>query len=407
MAIKFSLIQAIRTNPITAAVIAIAVGLFIAVKVYALQYPDDARNSYWKLGCVTKLLYVEQPELWGPLELWKGQIWRIPVSVFHHADVLHLLMNCIALGYLGWLLYGTMRVFRYSLFLMSAVLISSMPGFLIEEYSVGLSGVVYAIFGVLFVVRQHDERVNRFVPDWLVHVGILMLFFCLILTWSRIAPIANLAHFSGFIYGWLVGSVFYGHKRSRRLRIGFCAAHLLLIPAIDMTMHPVWKGRYQWYLADKTRNQDERLEHLQKAVRCDPSLVHPWHEIARIQIRKGQRMESWKTMLQSLSFNRTQPKGIELAREVWTSFSTKAEREQALQTLDETFPDEASTWQEKLRTGYALADAGVPQEPATTIAELITNPQTSDNVAKRELPALSAPDIDPNSWNSALAGETL
>ena len=413
METRISLSRAIRTNPVTAVVIAVAVALFAAVKIHELQFPDDAGNAYWRLGSISQSQDVAHPELFGPWELWDAQIWRIPVSAFHHADILHLLMNCAVLGYLGWLLHSRIGAFQYSVFFLMAILFSSMPGLLIEECAIGLSGVAYAIFGVLFVIRQHDVALRRFFPDWVVQIGFISLFLCLILTWYDIQPIANPAHFSGLIYGWLVGSVFYGpHQRSLRLRGAFFVAHLLLIPAVDMAVHPVWIGRYHWYLARQSEDLDDRFKHLKNAVRCDPSLETAWQQIVAIHFRNGERMEAWKTILESLSFNRTQPQGILFGREVWHSFSTVEERQEALRLMHETFADEFLPWLDRLVDAngpatVAVADTALPARRSVSITDLMTNQDAFDVVTKGVSDASSAPDINPDAWHSALAGETL
>jgi membrane associated rhomboid family serine protease len=35
-------------------------------------------------------------QLKGPFDLWAGEWWRMPVSAFHHGDLVHLLLNCSA-----------------------------------------------------------------------------------------------------------------------------------------------------------------------------------------------------------------------------------------------------------------------------------------------------------------------
>src|SRR5690606_21738384 len=59
--------------------------------------------------------HVDGEVLFGPFDLWDGQWWRIPISGFHHAGFVHLIVNCLSMVTLGQLLERRMPRWLYAL----------------------------------------------------------------------------------------------------------------------------------------------------------------------------------------------------------------------------------------------------------------------------------------------------
>ncbi len=416
-----NLLRACRTYPVTAGYLIVAIALFAAVQIYQTRFPQQARDARWKLGAVETLVVVGEPQLVGPLDLWDGQYWRIPVSAFHHGNLMHLVMNGLALAYLGRLLEPRMGRLAYLVFYLFAAVISLVPEFLITHTAIGLSGVAYAIFGVLVVLRRRDEVLAEQFNEGMVRIGFIWLFACVPLTYFKIMNIANLAHFAGFGYGWAAGQVLWHLKHASRWRFpmqfGFYAAHLLLVPAVYLAMHPTWNGSYHWYLAHRSKTPAERIEHWNEAVRRDPGLQSVWKYLAMTHYETGDLPAAWKTILQGLSFNRSYDDGIELSRGFWSQFKTPEERLRALETLAKVFDDEALAWQQRLgivgrQTGSSnirIAGADVPLDEPTNPSEYRIDRaiDLSDGSVEVQARDLSAPPVDADSPDSATEGITL
>jgi rhomboid protease GluP len=394
--------QAWTRMPVTVVLIAAVVGLHVVQMGWPLFGDGGKRGVTGALGGVVdlSLFLPEKPgdpnsplvpvkQLYGPFDLWDGQLWRIPVSGLLHANLFHLATNLLAFWALGGLLEPRMRRGWYLAFFFSALTVSMVPEFLLEHYAVGISGALCAMLGMLLPMRKHSWQLREVLSDNAVRITLAILVAGIPLTAFDIIPIANVAHFSGLFYGWIAGLVFFGALSARHLWKGaFFAAHLVIPVALYATMHPTWNGRYYWYEAHRaavTGRWNVYEGDLKQAVQLDPGLVECWNDLARYQGHQGQYLEAWRTTVKGLGYNRSNDKGVELARDLFARIPTAEGRADALRILDETFGDEAKNWQARLTRG-------VPTSPV--------------------LPALlrsllpSAPRFDPDAPDSAAEGRS-
>ena len=419
--------RAWKSFPVTAATVAMAGALFLAVRIHTLCVPpEEAKESLRAWGAARQLaMFVQQPsdsqhkqipQFTGAFDLWDGQWWRVPVSGLHHANLLHLVMNCTALWFLGRLLEPKLGKVAFLVFFLLATTVSMLPEFLLEHSAVGLSGGVYAVFGALMVLRRRDPQVASVFTEGIVRFGLVWLFACLLLTAFEILPIANAAHFSGFAYGWIAGQVLFGVcSPRRRLRFAFLAAHLAIVGAFYYVSHPVWIGRYHWYLASHEKDPQRQTEHLKKAVALDPGLRRPWVILADRYARQGRWDLAWETALTALKHNRTDDESVQLSRKVWGNFRTLEEQQAGMQTFNDMFGQEAEKFRKRLgiEVGQPVnhrfvgdvrpddLDPDPARSPLDRLFDLSPAAHGRREVQKRDL---SSPDVDPNRPDSAAEG---
>ncbi|MCA9017120.1 MAG: rhomboid family intramembrane serine protease, partial [Planctomycetaceae bacterium] len=361
--------------PMTAAYIALAVGLFLAVQVYRVKEGTRSGDAFdtalWKLGAVQPLVFVYEHPLvkeddyptGGPFDLWAGEWWRILISGFHHGDLLHLLMNCIAIGYLGRLIEPRMRSWLYAPFLILATFVSLLPEYYLDHYPVGLSGGAFAMFGLLMMLRQTDPDLAEEFTEREITWGLGWLILCFVFTHFGILNIANAAHVSGFVYGLLAGAVLINRSRfAGLLRVSFVLAQLLLIPGTYLICHPVWNGKYYWYLARHEDDVAQRIEYLRTGMALAPGEPKIGAELALSLYRtESDPYRSWETILKSLERNRSYDKGVQIARLIWKQFGSEQQKAKALQIVADVFGDESHAWFERLQLDQAtIAQADVP-----------------------------------------------
>src|SRR3990172_7276516 len=215
------------TCPVTTAIIAVAVGLWLGAEVWGIWLPkgvEEARGRLGAVGSYHRLQWdpvegrmVPVPQMSGPFDLWDGQWWRVPISGFHHGGILHLVMNCLGIVALGRLLEPRMGRTGYAAFFLSATAFSMLPEFLLENQAVGLSGAIFAMFGALLVLRTRDWQVAEVMTPSVVQFGFVWLVGCVVATQLDVIHIANAAHFTGLAYGWLAGQVYFGRFAARGL----------------------------------------------------------------------------------------------------------------------------------------------------------------------------------------------
>jgi membrane associated rhomboid family serine protease len=153
--------------------------------------------------------------------IWSGHWPALFTTFFLHGDparplltVLHLGFNLLVLIQAGKVLEATLHPLAYYLFfVLSAIVGSAAELALSGQTGVGASGVVYAMFGLLWSGRTEDEEwaevANPFSISFVVGWAVL----CVLLTWLKIVPVANAAHFAGLTFGVVVGWLFVSRRR--------------------------------------------------------------------------------------------------------------------------------------------------------------------------------------------------
>jgi membrane associated rhomboid family serine protease len=153
--------------------------------------------------------------------------WALFSTALVHIEVSHLVFNLIAFLALGQIVELTAGKIRFVILLLLVAWMASFSQLFFERaFGIGLSGVVYGIFGFMLGAA----RVNRYYL-WFVRKNAAMLIgwaiLCVILTQFKLLKIANAAHFGGLIFGALCG-LYYGLPR---LRWVFAALVLTILVA--------------------------------------------------------------------------------------------------------------------------------------------------------------------------------
>lgn len=144
-----------------------------------------------------------------------GQWYRLITCTFLHSGIGHLVNNMLLLVCLGSYLERSIGKVKYLVFYFVTGLIGSMAsmGWMIFSgdiaWSVGASGVVFAVIGALLwmIIRNRgrfqDLSISRFV---------IMIVLSLYYGFSS-AGVDNAAHVGGLIAGFLLGILLYRKRR--------------------------------------------------------------------------------------------------------------------------------------------------------------------------------------------------
>lgn len=146
-----------------------------------------------------------------------GEVWRLVTPMFLHFGLLHLLFNMAWV----WRLAPQVEAAHGSVFLVALVVVSEVAGNL-GQYAVsgpafgGMSGVVYALFGFVWMSARYDRRHRYHIDDVSVVLG--MVWFVLCAT-GAFGPIANIGHAGGLVVGLAFGMpAFVRHLRAKGTR---------------------------------------------------------------------------------------------------------------------------------------------------------------------------------------------
>lgn len=141
----------------------------------------------------------------------EGQLWRLFTPMFIHYGLVHLVFNMLWLYWLGGLIELRKNSRLLLLLVLAASPISFLAEYLWDKYWLpaslpplpgGMSGVIYALFGFIWMKNEYEPESGLNLPPSTIMFMLGWLIICML---GVMGPIANAAHFSGLVFGMLVG----------------------------------------------------------------------------------------------------------------------------------------------------------------------------------------------------------
>jgi membrane associated rhomboid family serine protease len=191
-----------------------------------------------------RLVFVSGTEIWG-----QHKWWGLIASIFLHGGALHLILNLGGLWLFGRVLERVLGHVRYlGLLLATAWMASVAQLAAYGDQGVGLSGVIYGLFGYLFVSRDWHVDFRRVLPASAIQMLFAWLGLCFILTFTGVLKVANGAHVGGLLAGILLGLA--AHSERWRWRAREAAVALALVSFVPVIWCP-WQR--EWHVAQAYR----------------------------------------------------------------------------------------------------------------------------------------------------------
>jgi membrane associated rhomboid family serine protease len=226
---------------------------------------------------------------------FEGQPWRIWTSALPHGDVLHILFNVMMLWTFGTVfeqIWGPLRTL--------AIFAVLQAGAVLAEYAlfssgIGLSGIVYGLFGMLVVLERRDPRFAGAMDTRTIWILVGWFFFCIVMTVLDLMAIANAAHGFGALLGYLLGLALAGRGRTKRIAAGAGVAAVLAAtvlgatifrPVVNLSVYGgVDSAQLGYEMLDKDRA--ESAHHLRRAVEMNPKDSASWYNLGLVLVRMG------------------------------------------------------------------------------------------------------------------------
>ncbi|MGY0399169.1 MAG: rhomboid family intramembrane serine protease [Ostreibacterium sp.] len=160
------------------------------------------------ISIITWFGHVDSTLLWFIYDkqaILSGQVWRLVTPIFLHFPALGIIFAHLAFNLIWLHLFGVMiertegSKFLFWLILVAAVVSNVAQGQMSYFIFGGMSGVVYALLGYLFLWKKLDPRYPINFPEQIAYflIGFMLL--------SAIGVfgdgIANTAHIVGFVVG--------------------------------------------------------------------------------------------------------------------------------------------------------------------------------------------------------------
>jgi GlpG protein len=225
-----------RQTPCTLLIGAVALALAIAQLLDAERFDQYCRD--YRL------------ELW--LQIWMGELWRPFTATLLHGNLLHALFNIYWLLIFGAVIETHIGSFRTLGLIVFLGYISSLAEYVLGNYfiadvrehgsAVGLSGVIYGLFGIAWVGSRHRSDYEIVCPTPVVRAMMAWFFLCILLTNLGVLPVANIAHGAGLLLGLVVGKAIFDRRRwPRWTALAAFAGGLVLATLIYCPGHPAFE----------------------------------------------------------------------------------------------------------------------------------------------------------------------
>jgi GlpG protein len=157
-------------------------------------------------------------------DILRGQVWRLVTPIFLHFGAMHIIFNCLAMFMLG----SQVEERRGSYFFITLILVSAVISNCLQAAAEpisagmfgGLSGVLYAVFGYMWIVVLNGNRERYDLSPTNIAILLGWLILCILREIpttanmvSVIVPehVANVAHVAGLF----VGMAFAGVARKK------------------------------------------------------------------------------------------------------------------------------------------------------------------------------------------------
>jgi membrane associated rhomboid family serine protease len=243
----------------------VSIALFIGIN---LEVKLDNWDAYKRWGAPSTF------------DIFAGDYWGLITSNFLHVQVWHIAFNLYWLWIFGKKIeFENNKVF-FVFFILSAALVSSLSQLAFSDSTgIGLSGIVYAFFGFLYVKSKTAEEYKNYFDKKTTNLFFLWLVLCVILTKTGAWRVGNAAHIGGLLWGVLIS---YSSKYAKYVRwvtgsfyIGFLGILLFFSPFSTSYLS------YRAYQLHKNQKVNEAIEVYKKILTRDPG-----NEFAKANLRQ-------------------------------------------------------------------------------------------------------------------------
>lgn len=243
----------------------------------------------------------------------EGEWWRFFTAMFLHIGVFHLIMNSLALYYLGTAveqIYGTARFF---FIYMLAGFVGSVASFVFNDHvSAGASGAIFGCFGaLLFFGTKHRRLFFRTMGMNVIVILAINLVFGFVMP-----MVDNGAHIGGLLGGFAASAI-VGLPNKRSLKVSFSTLIVIMIAIFGLLQYGYSQEEsldtYTVYFQlgldyIEQGEMEEAKEQFEKIVAADEAIVEPllldsYFYLSYTQVHLEELLEAEKNLLKTIELD--------------------------------------------------------------------------------------------------------
>ncbi len=189
-----------RRCPLTVALLVVCGAVYVLMQVPSLLKPIE--DGMLLLTYHRDLQGLKHYE--GLQAVTRGEVWRLVTPILLHFHPLHLFGNMMWIYFLGTAIEERRGTIWLAALVFGSAIVSNLGQYFFEGPSSfgGMSGVVYALFGYVWMKTIYYPMDGLFIDSR--NVNFMLLWFVLCTT-GAVGPIANGAHGVGLVVGILLG----------------------------------------------------------------------------------------------------------------------------------------------------------------------------------------------------------
>ena len=205
-----------RRKPLILTLIVISVGVAMATNLGDDRQGSVLRTLMFRDGQHEQDLTIDWATTDARLiDISNGEVWRTITPIFIHFGAMHLVFNMIMVFQLGSLVEDRRGTVRMGLMVLAIAIVSNLFQALVPAdwgggvNFGGMSGVLYGIFGYLFIKSRWEPDLGMRIPQSTVIILLLWMFlgFTQVLDSLIGASMANWAHGIGFLTGVIIAAI--------------------------------------------------------------------------------------------------------------------------------------------------------------------------------------------------------
>jgi membrane associated rhomboid family serine protease len=247
-----------------------------------------------------RMQFINEDLLTENYHIWHGQPWRLLTSTLPHANLIHLAFNLYWIWALGSIIEEMLGSAFVAMLMIIVAAGSSGAEYAFSRGGEGLSGVVYGMFGFLWVVGRSDARFKDVIDVKTIQLFVGWFFICIVATVMNIMAIANIAHGSGAVLGAIVGySVATQGVRRIITAISLSAVVALLLicssvlrPKVNFSLYGGWDLGKAGYDSLVAGNDEQAVRYFTEATsyrNVDPA---SWFDLGIAQEHLGRKLDA-------------------------------------------------------------------------------------------------------------------